>query len=60
MQKSGSKKLLFLWGKVRKRIDEKRKPLYIIATDGTVGNRKREETLWLKSVYVRRRERKKF
>lgn len=49
-----------MWGKARKRIDEKRKPLYIIITDGSVGNRNREEKLWLKSVYVRRRERKKF
>ena len=46
--------------KARKRIDEKRKPLYIIVTDGIVGNRNREEKLWSKSVYVRRRERKKF
>ena len=60
MQKSGSSELLFLWEKARKRIDEKRKPLYIIVTDGNVGNGKREEKLWLKSVYVRRCERKKF
>ena len=60
MQKSGSKELLFLWAKSAKRIDEKRKPLYIIITDETVGTRKREERLWLKSVYVRKRERKKF
>ena len=46
--------------KARKKIDEKWKPLYIIITDGSVGNRKREERLWSKSVYVRRRERKKF
>lgn len=37
-------------GKARKKIDEKRKSLYIIVTDGTVGNRKREERLWSKSV----------